>query len=763
MRFYRILLVLGLVTGLMADHANAQTWTQINTTSFTVLGARNISWDSIYSGVDYKLVMRGVWRDCSNTGICGYDTRFIYAGGVVNFNANYFIEGPAYLRNTAPTPNTYDATTHTYNVFFTGADTLIWLEYHDNGYGDNAGTVYFDLYTDCTFPSFTAPDDVTICAGETVSLTASGGLRYRWYDEAIGGTLLASTASLTTPPLGSTTTYHVSSYYQSGCESARQAVTVTVQSCPNEWTGATSTDWNTDSNWGDGEVPTVADDVVIPDVSGASGNFPVVSTAGAEANSVTVNSAATLSIAATGDITIHGDLANAGTVIVGSEATGIGSLITLGTVSGAGVFQADQYLLGAGGPTPNGVFQYVSSPVVGATSTTYDAEGTNKLWSASEVQQDFIEIIEGSTVLNVGEGYVARLGDEGALSLYGTSFNTGNITISGLTRTGMTAPNRGYNLIGNPYPSSVDWNDVDTTNLFGTIWYRTHDAGNNMMVSTYNAANGQSVGMSYTGAPTTGIIPPGQAFWVRVKNDNSSATVSFTNAMRVHGSQANIYKQEAEEGTVRLLLNNGITSDETLILFSTAAEDSFEHFDSHKMWTANAPQLYTTIAADTTVINSLYSIETNPIVDLGIKAPTTGNYTITATSITLTEEVWLEDRLLNNFQHLNLNPVYAFSSNAGNMGDRFALHFGALAVGIGRDVACNVCTHVFAADGVVNVSVGNDITTGTITILDMTGRTVQTAAINSSRTVIATAITPGIYLVRVETEKGVETHRVMLR
>jgi hypothetical protein len=86
-----------------------------------------------------------------------------------------------------------------------------------------------------------------------------------------------------------------------------------------------------------------------------------------------------------------------------------------------------------------------------------------------------------------------------------------------------------------------------------------------------------------------------------------------------------------------------------------------------------------------------------------------------------------------------------------------------MTVGIGRDVACNVCTQVFAADGMVNVSVGNDITTGMITILDMAGRTVQTAAINGSRTVVATDLVTGIYLVRVETEKGGETHRVLLR
>jgi hypothetical protein len=760
MRFYRILLVLGLVTGLMADHANAQTWTQINTTSFTVLGARNISWDSIYSGVDYKLVMRGVWRDCSNTGICGYDTRFRYAGGVVNFNANYFIEGPAYLRNTAPTPNTYDATTHTYNVFFTGADTLIWLEYHDNGYGDNTGTVYFDLYADCTFPSFTAPDDVTICAGETVELTASGGLRYRWYDEAIGGTLLASTASLTTPPLLATTTYHVSSYYQSGCESARQVVTVTVQSCPNEWTGATSTDWNTDSNWGDGEVPTVADDVVIPDVSGASGNFPAVYGSGAVAKNLSVQAASSLTI--DGELTVHGAFNNEGTAIVAARENSKGSLITWGAVSGGGTFTVQKYLKGAGEATPNGVFHYVSPSVGGASAVTFDIASGTKLWSADEATQSYTLITENATALEVGRGHIVRMGTTGALNVNGSTFNTGDITISGLTRSG-TGGNFGYNLIGNPYPSAVSWDDAVKTHLEPTIWYRTHTAGNVMTYDTYNATSQMGTSNNRCSQEATGIIPSGQGFWTRVAEGETTGSVGFTNDMRTHGSQFWLYRLAAEEGTVRLSLGNDVASDETILHFSTEALDAYDAFDSQKMWATAIPQLYTTTGTDSLTINGLYSIETNPIVDLGIKAPTTGNYTITASSITLTEEVWLEDRLLNNFRHLNVNPVYAFTTDAGNMGDRFALHFGMMTVGIGRDVACNVCTQVFAADGMVNVSVGNDITTGMITILDMAGRTVQTAAINGSRTVVATDLVTGIYLVRVETEKGGETHRVLLR
>jgi uncharacterized delta-60 repeat protein len=529
------------------------------------------------------------------------------------------------------------------------------------------------------------------------------------------------------------------------------------------WTGASSTDWNTVGNWNTLTVPTASNSVVISSLPVNQPHVTLGPATPALCNNLTIASGATLTVDAGKALSVGGTVTNAGTILINANATGIGSLITLGTITGAGAFQMEQYLLGDGGATPNGVFQYVSSPVAGATSNTFNALGDNKLWSASEATQLYTAIEDDITPLNVGEGYVARVGANGVSTHSGTAFNTSTINISGLTRTGTTATNRGYNLIGNPYPSSVNWNNATKTNVEPTLWYRTHTSGDAMTVDTYNATSGFGTDNSYRGTDATGIVPPGQGFWVRVEDGETSGSVSFTNAMRSHGSQASIYKQAAEEGTVRLHLSNGSISDETIVYFNTDATDSYDDFDSQKMWMNELPQLYTNVGEDSLTINGLFSIETNTIVDLGYKAPAAGDHTITASSITLAEEVWLEDRLLNTFQHLNQNPVYAFATDAGNIGDRFALHFGMMAVGIGRDAINGVSTHVFAADGVVNVSVGNDITTGTITILDMAGRTVQTAAINGSRTAVATDLTTGIYLVRVETAQGTETHRVMLR
>ncbi len=529
-----------------------------------------------------------------------------------------------------------------------------------------------------------------------------------------------------------------------------------------EWTGAVSTDWNTAGNWANNAVPTATDDVTIPDVSGGSGNFPIVNVADAETNGLTVQAGATLTVTSGNALTVNGNLSNSGSVLVAADASGTGSLITQGTITGAGAFRMEKYLNGAGGATPNGVFHYVSSPVAGAAASDYDIASGNKLWAANEVAQNYVQVTDGATALNAGQGYVVRMGGSGTVTLSGSAFHTGGVELNGLTRTG-AGTNAGYNLIGNPYPSTLSWDAASKVNMEPSIWYRTHTAGEAMTFDVYNAQSGIGTGNNRFGVDADGLVPPGQGFWTRVEAGETSGSVTFDNTMRSHGAQSQLYRLAQEEGTVRMRLLGTNGSDEAIVHFTTEAQDGPDAYDSHKMWgAASLAQLYTTAGTDTMAINGLYGTETNPIVDLGVKLPTAGDHTLTAHSITLTEDVWLEDRLLNNFQHLNANPTYAFTATAGNHGSRFALHFGSLAVGIGSDGMPNVST-VFAAEGMVNVTVSNDIAQGAITILDLTGRTVQTAAISSSRTAVATDLPTGIYLVRVETAKGAETHRVLLR
>ncbi|MFC5271139.1 GEVED domain-containing protein [Adhaeribacter terreus] len=58
-------------------------------------------------------------------------------------------------------------------------------------------------------PSAPATTDASFCTGSAAILTASGTGTLRWYDQATGGTLLASGTSFTTPVLSATTSYYV--------------------------------------------------------------------------------------------------------------------------------------------------------------------------------------------------------------------------------------------------------------------------------------------------------------------------------------------------------------------------------------------------------------------------------------------------------------------------------------------------------------------------------------------------------------------------
>jgi len=87
-------------------------------------------------------------------------------------------------------------------------------------------------YTITVNPTPAAPTaaGVTICPNNSATLTATApGGTYEWFDAAVGGNLLATAASYTTPVLTATTSYYVQTTVN-GCVSPRAMVTVTVAS-----------------------------------------------------------------------------------------------------------------------------------------------------------------------------------------------------------------------------------------------------------------------------------------------------------------------------------------------------------------------------------------------------------------------------------------------------------------------------------------------------------------------------------------------------
>lgn len=94
---------------------------------------------------------------------------------------------------------------------------------------------------------------------------------------------------------------------------------ITVNREVNTWTGASGSNYNTASNWTGGVVPTIDDDVLIPDVSSTSNRFPQITGANhpqwlSFAKNITINAGATLSITNSSDFTRYGTLVLSGNI-----------------------------------------------------------------------------------------------------------------------------------------------------------------------------------------------------------------------------------------------------------------------------------------------------------------------------------------------------------------------------------------------------------------------------------------------------------------
>ncbi len=179
--------------------------------------------------------------------------------------------------------------------------------------------------------------------------------------------------------------------------------------------------------------------------------------------------------------------------------------------------------------------------------------------------------------------------------------------------------NSGWNLVGNPYPSAIDWDAA-------TGWTKT-----NVQNATYRHVNNSTWASYVGGVGVNGgsrYIAPVQGFFVNVSEGFSAGILSMNNSVRTHTSTP-FFKDEIAD-IVRLEVSGNGYMDETAIRFLDIATSDFDaDWDAHKLFgTVNeAPAIY---CADNGMmaINSLPETNTVPV---GVKAGVPGEFTITAT------------------------------------------------------------------------------------------------------------------------------------
>jgi hypothetical protein len=460
---------------------------------------------------------------------------------------------------------------------------------------------------------------------------------------------------------------------------------------------------------------------------------------------VTLASGRTL---AAGTITIQGDVTNgSGTFLDPSGAATVTAVV-------------QQTMLGTSSTIPRG-WWYVSSPVSNATADVFIPNGsTNKFgyWNEPTFNYPQINITNNATTaLEVGKGYVFNnTGGDAAINFSGT-LNTGDKTIYP-TRTGTTNGSRGFNLVGNPYPSYLDWNAATKVKVRNTIWYRTWLAGETggMTFDTYDGTTGTGNGVNGT---VSNMIPPMQGFWVKVNADGDNASITFHNNDRAHkGATSNLLRTKASgatlPGIVRLRVSNGLNSDETILVGDENASDAADSYDSPKMKNNNAliPEIYTLAGIEELVINHLNSINANKELTLGFRPGKTGDFSISANELSNLDNdirVILKDNEQSGEYDLTDGTAYTFNSGVTETTSRFSIVFKSASVTTGQQTlngnkvlaSCNENNQLVIQ---INGEIGANCQ---VAVYNSIGQKMISEQLTQSKQVFDTVLVPGVYVV----------------
>jgi hypothetical protein len=354
--------------------------------------------------------------------------------------------------------------------------------------------------------------------------------------------------------------------------------------------------------------------------------------------------------------------------------------------------------------------------------------------------------------------------------------STGTVNFSGLTNSGTIAVvvsrtesglSRGFNLVGNPYPSYINWSNViaDSENaeagISSSFWYRTKNTLGAYVFTTYNGTSNEVVGGTTANTAINHLIPPMQAFWIKVNanagNTTHSTTLKFKNTMREHGlGDNNKFKapKANERLRLRLKLENGAASDETLIYFDAQASDYFDNYDSPKLMNNSTivPDLYSKAGAERLVINGLKELRDNLELPLGFSLNAAAALKLHVSEIThlpAGTNIYLLDKVENTQTELVENTSYSFTTSGAtsNNESRFSLHFRAPGATTGMDNADIANTRIF-------VNAANQITIvapekSAYSIYNAVGMLMEHGIVESGFETRNPKLIPGVYVVKV--------------
>jgi hypothetical protein len=471
-----------------------------------------------------------------------------------------------------------------------------------------------------------------------------------------------------------------------------------------------STIWN-GITWSSG-VPSATKTAII------NGNYNTAINGNIDACSLSIT-AGTMTVAANTYVNIQNDLTvNTGTTLNIQNQGSLVMVNNLGIVTNTGTINVSRTT------TPYEKFDYTywSSPMVNTTigsalgswrndytfkfqtinfsDTTTAATGLPPA-DGFDDNNDVWVLTPQATVMSPGQGYIAMSPTTGSFPTTSTVTFTGTPNNGIITTPIVLSGNSGsviddFNLIGNPYASSIfaDAFITTNTNISGTLYFWTHvkdidltaiNPGPNIYnfrpddYATYNLSGGTA--STNGGAIPSGYVASGQGFLVEAI---TAGNITFNNTMRNSGySNTNFYrnKNQVVKDRIWISIQNdlGMYSQQLLAYLQGTTLGYDRAYDGLRSKAMTYIHFYSQIENEEYKIQSRGDFDEKDTVPLGYQSEYSGEFKI---KIDNTEgvlnspsvNVYLEDKLLHITHNLKQSD-YTFTTTIGKFENRFVLRY----------------------------------------------------------------------------------------
>jgi len=255
-----------------------------------------------------------------------------------------------------------------------------------------------------------------------------------------------------------------------------------------------------------------------------------------------------------------------------------------------------------------------------------------------------------------------------------TNWYTGLNTLQFSTVVG-NAGYSGYNLVGNPYASSIDWNTYSATVPTAGIYAPSV----NNTIYIYNETS--KVYATYSGGVGTNggsnIIPAGQGFFVKANalgasltfNESAKTTAQVTGPTQTTGSTLLLSTQPVTNNVLqylRLELDaDSVNKEETIVRFNSSAKNEYVVNEDSQYFIGNGEVGLSTMSTDNyaLAINNIPLPKHSQAIKLNVSATTNGVYKLNMTQIKAVPQlydVWLMDAHKKDSLNMRSNNSYAF-------------------------------------------------------------------------------------------------------